>query len=237
MQGRKHAVRTKEKIDDIGKLIDLFERGTLSSAELDPTYPKEVFVDWVPPQKSTVHTTTILAKSIEGGIRNNYAFMMRPNDKRRTQNFLGKDGKTLTGVLLRACKVPTTKMHLTGTIGLDAIHPQIASYDEAATDMDGDIDKLIEEEMTSNSMLQHFATEVNGWKTSFRKTEPEKDLPDKFRRRLTAKVKHISIIKSVGEEGRRRRKWADRFAAAMKTRNHHNEMKRTKAKNLKKIWE
>ena len=149
----------------------------------------------------------------------------------------GKDSKTLTGVLLRACKVPTTKMHLTGTIGLDTIHPQIASYDEAATDMDGDIDKLIEEEMTSNSMLQHFATEVNGWKTSFRKTEPEKDLPDKFRRRLTAKVKHLSIVKSVGVDGRRCRKWADKRSATSNTSIRKNQVKRARANNLKNAWQ
>ncbi len=180
-QARADAV-LRENLMEVSDVIRVYEKAAQRRREVDPTAPREIYIEWWPPDKSSFSTTLIFKlSSLPAPLTSTYSWSFTCNDWRR-DSLLGRGFRrnTLTGV--------TARCHLvTGESGteLRTFHPEL----ELAT-------KLLEGEGEDHEAevepeeVTHRTRVWRGWRCSYRTKEPERETPEKvavlLRRKATA---------------------------------------------------
>jgi hypothetical protein len=168
-----------------GDLIKCFEAG---AAVREEPKPREIFIDFVP----TVHRDDWNAKipflkaaSLPKALKACHSWTFTLVDQRR-KCYLGVDGVTITSVRVRANGLP-------GFIAKDGgVFCKIAKEVEVDADEPLDVEEAEPDALVDTSAeMGGLVTAYLGWRTSYRKNEPEISNLDHTLRRLAKKNSHF----------------------------------------------
>ena len=170
-------------IDDIPVLLQCYRGAAAASATQDPKHPKENFIDFIPPEIHTIPMSIIKASSLPVGIQACHAWDFKYADRRRT-SVVGRDGVTLNGVYAKPLMIPKHQPVCPGRFcPVLGTMQELAETEKAEEE---DAERLL---VTSNGEILGGVKEVNGWRCSYRKSEPEKKMPKDYNKMLARKYK------------------------------------------------
>jgi hypothetical protein len=160
---------TRTNITNLSQVIACYEAEYKTSQEFEGSTPRMTFVDYMPEvaRDKAVSARFALA-SLPTMVKVSHHWTFTRFDDRRP-NLLGRDGLTCTGVVCRSHFLP----HVPATAATTA-HPRIVPTAEAAA-LDDDGEDIIGAEHAMLASEVGLATTSHlGWRTSYRKSEPEK---------------------------------------------------------------
>jgi hypothetical protein len=185
LDSRLRRYETEHWILTTGDLIKCFEAG---AAVREQPKPREIFIDFVP----TVHRDDWNAKipflkaaSLPKALKACHSWTFTLVDQRR-KCYLGVDGVTITSVRVRGNGLP-------GFVAKDGgVFCKIAKEVEADADEPPDADDAEPDALVDTSAeMGGLVTAYLGWRTSYRKNEPEISNLEHTLRRLTKKNSHF----------------------------------------------
>jgi hypothetical protein len=185
LKGVLKAGAAEKVIGDLPELIDLWRANHADSVARDPTVIPMEFIDFVPPDRATVNawTTRFTRGSFKAGIMTSQAWSMRLNDKRRRANFMGNGvRKNMFTAIDFKCHMihgQPASAEMTCWPVLDVEPAPAAALFEGAEEPDGaegDELRAADADLAEGNagIAYNIRMTPSGWRTSFRKTQPEK---------------------------------------------------------------
>lgn len=198
-------------ISDIDGLCDAYREDYTRRRLLDPSIAEEVYVNYMPPAKDTVKSCIFHKASIKSPIRQCYSYSLTRTDARRTSMFgRGENEFTLTGLLLRCHMLTGQHAAL-----LRQSHPTLAAED--VSDDEREAADPRDDPPVPPEPMTHLTRDHQGWRTSYRQSEPERSTPDRFDKLLITKAKTLKVnLRSHDEPARHRSRAKIQEAAQQK---------------------
>ena len=182
----------KHYLESIADVKSVYESAYELKKKRNVMAPRETFIEFMPPPKDSIRTEVYDGKSFPVGIKTSHSFSFKINRQRVSFLGTGVNAKVLTGIGVKANMVP----------GKSGEHKQFYVKLGGKAAIMAEVEPLAL--VPSSPDLRYDVTSVNGWRTSYRKDEPEKAEPSKVLPKLSRKRAAFEAVRSkFKSEGKR----------------------------------
>jgi hypothetical protein len=196
-------------------MVAVWDASATEASKHEPNRAAEVFIEYMPPHRSTVPNEQIDSKSVEASIEGCHYWIFAPIPGRVHMRGTGRNYRWLTGLKVKSMMLSGIGAHAVAA----AVHLRLLASDVVLFPPD-DADE--EPALLPSEVLQ-LSREHLGWRISYRTEIPECSNLTKFPKRLRKQINDLEIVSKEFVDGHRHASSEDKRLRAEARQNNKNE--------------
>jgi hypothetical protein len=205
----------KQLIDCIEAMVAVWVASATEASKHEPNRAAEVFIEYMPPHRSTVPNERIDSKTVTASIKGCHYWIFAPIPGRVHMRGKGIHSRWLTGLKVKSMMLSGIGAHAVAA----AVQPRLLPSDVVLFPPD---DEDEEPAVLPSEVLQ-LSKEHLGWRISYRTEIPESPDLTKFPKRLRNKINDLEIVSKAFVDGNRHASSEDKRLRAEARQNNKNE--------------